>query len=218
MGCQRNVDIWQRMLKVRALVIKPKQDMDMWIKFANLCRKSGRLNLAEKSLNLLLEEGSPENPSRAPPQVVYAQLKYMWAKGQRPEALRHLVDFTTRMSQDLGLNPNDLITQPLPSEGPGIPKHVEDYTRLLARCFLKQGEWQIALNNNWRTETSEIILGAYLLATHFDDKWYKAWHNWALANFEVISLYTSQNAPSSNGITSNKIEFWRKSVMEIQMI
>ena len=55
-----------KMLKVRALVIKPKQDMDMWIKFANLCRKSGRLNLAEKSLNLLLEEGSPENPSRAP--------------------------------------------------------------------------------------------------------------------------------------------------------
>ncbi|KAI5952420.1 TOR1 [Candida jiufengensis] len=193
LGCQRNVDIWQRMLKVRALVIKPKQDMDMWIKFANLCRKSGRLNLAEKSLNSLLEEGSPENPSRAPPQVVYAQLKYMWTKGQRPEALRHLVDFTTRMSQDLGLNPNDLITQPLPSEGPGIPKHVDEYTKLLARCFLKQGEWQIALNNNWRSETSEIILGAYLLATHFDNKWYKAWHNWALANFEVISLYTSQN-------------------------
>ncbi|CAR66402.1 DEHA2F23452p [Debaryomyces hansenii CBS767] len=199
LGCQRNVDIWQRMLKVRALVIKPKQDMDMWIKFANLCRKSGRLNLAEKSLNYLLEEGSPENPSRAPPQVVYAQLKYMWAKGQQREALRHLVDFTTRMSQDLGLNPNDLITQPLPSEGPGIPKHVEEYTKLLARCFLKQGEWQILLNNNWRTETSEIILGAYLLATHFDDKWYKAWHNWALANFEVISLFTSQNNNGNNG-------------------
>lgn len=196
LGCQRNVDIWQRMLKVRTLVIKPKQDMDMWIKFANLCRKSGRLNLAEKSLNSLLEEGSPDNPSRAPPQVVYAQLKYMWAKGQQKEALRHLVDFTTRMSQDLGLNPNDLITQPLPCEGPGIPKHVEEYTKLLARCFLKQGEWQIALNSNWRAETSEIILGAYLLATHFDDKWYKAWHNWALANFEVISLYTSQNNKS----------------------
>lgn len=199
LGCQRNVDIWQRMLKVRALVIKPKQDMEMWIKFANLCRKSGRLNLAEKSLNYLLEEGSPENPSRAPPQVVYAQLKYMWAKGQQKEALRHLVDFTTRMSQDLGLNPNDLITQPLPSEGPGIPKHVEEYTKLLARCFLKQGEWQIALNNSWRTETSEIILGAYLLATHFDGKWYKAWHNWALANFEVISLYNQSEQNSTIG-------------------
>lgn len=197
LGCQRNVDIWQRMLKVRALVILPKQDMEMWIKFANLCRKLGRMSLAENSLNSLLEQGSHPSvlstahgsqlaPSRAPPQVVYAQLKYMWAKGFGKEALRHLVDFTTRMLQDLGLNPDDLITQPVPKDGPGVPKHVEEYTKLLARCFLKQGEWQIVLNSNWRTETSEIILGAFLLATHFDAKWYKAWHNWALANFEVI--------------------------------
>ncbi|KAF8004447.1 hypothetical protein HF325_001895 [Metschnikowia pulcherrima] len=200
LGCQRNVDIWQRMLKVRALVIKPKQDMDMWIKFANLCRKSGRFNLAENSLNNLLEGGSSDSSSRAPPQVVYAQLKYMWAKGQGKEALRHLVDFTTRMSQDLGLNPNDLITQPVPIDGPGIPKHVEEYTKLLARCFLKQGEWQIVLNNNWRTETSEIILGAFLLATHFDSKWYKAWHNWALANFEVISLHSLGNGRKTSNV------------------
>lgn len=218
LGCQRNVDIWQRMLKVRALVIKPKQDMDMWIKFANLCRKSGRFNLAEQSLNNLLEGGSSENPSRAPPQVVYAQLKYMWAKGQRREALRHLVDFTTRMSQDLGLNPNDLITQPIPSDGPGIPKHVEEYTRLLARCFLKQGEWQIVLNNNWRTETSEIILGAYLLATHFDDKWYKAWHNWALANFEVISLYTQNNRGSLTTNVMEQNDTVEKQAQQLQMI
>ncbi|ODQ81853.1 hypothetical protein BABINDRAFT_160083 [Babjeviella inositovora NRRL Y-12698] len=191
LGCQRNVDVWQRMLKVRALVVKPKQDMEMWIKFANLCRKSGRLGLAEKSLNSLLEEGNPDNPnSRAPPQVVYAQLKYMWTSGQRREALEHLIDFSTRMSQDLGLNPNDLITLPLPFSG---PKHVQEYTKLLARCFLKQGEWQIALNSNWRTELSEVILGSYLLATHFDDKWYKAWHNWALVNFEVISLSGERN-------------------------
>lgn len=201
LGCQRNVDIWQRMLKVRGLVIKPKQDMDMWIKFANLCRKQGRLNLAEKLLNMLLDTGGLDHALRAPPQVVYAQLKYMWAKGQQREALRHLVDFTTRMSQDLGLNPNDLITQPLPQQGRGISlkKHVEEYTRLLARCFLKQGEWQIALNSNWRTETLEIILGAYLLATHFDDKWYKAWHNWALANFEVLLLYQNNEDADDEG-------------------
>lgn len=218
LGCQRNPDIWQRMLKVRALVIKPKQDMEMWIKFANLCRKSGRFNLAEKSFKNLLDQGSTENHTRAPHQVVYAQMKYMWARGQKKEALRHLVDFTTRMSQDLGLNPNDLITQPIPSDGPGIPRHVEEYTKLLARCFLKQGEWQIVLNSNWRTETSEIILGAFLLATHFDDKWYKAWHNWALANFEVISLYT-QNA-RGNGPTNvmEQNDTQDKQVQQAQMI
>lgn len=200
LGCQRNVDIWQRMLKVRALVIKPKQDMEMWIKFANLCRKSGRLNLAEKSLNALLEGGSSEKPTWAPPQVVYAQMKYMWAKGEQKKALGYLVDFARRVSQGLGLNPEELITQPLPSAGPGMRKHVQEYTKLLARCYLKQGEWYIALNSNWKTDTkvSETILGAYLLATHFDSSWYKAWHNWALANFEVISLYTNQNSNLNN--------------------
>ncbi len=201
LGCQRNVDIWQRLLKVRALVVKPKQDMDVWIKFANLCRKSGRLGLAEKSLNSLLEEGDDPNTSRAPPQVVYAQLKYMWATGSQREALSHLIDFTSRMSHDLGLNPDDLITQPLPTHT--TIKNVQEYTRLLARCFLKQGEWQVALQPNWRTENSETILGSYLLATHFDSKWYKAWHNWALANFEVISLLTSKSAINQNDENEN---------------
>src|SRR5690606_37946587 len=57
LGCQRNVEVWQRMLKVRNLVVPPKQNMDMWIKFANLCRKSGRIGLAEKTLDSLLDNG-----------------------------------------------------------------------------------------------------------------------------------------------------------------
>jgi FKBP12-rapamycin complex-associated protein len=32
---------------------------DMWIKFANLCRKSDRLDLAAKTLNSLLGQSSP---------------------------------------------------------------------------------------------------------------------------------------------------------------
>ncbi|CRK36498.1 hypothetical protein BN1708_020005, partial [Verticillium longisporum] len=53
-GCQRNVDLWQRMLRLRQLVITPSENMHMWIKFANLCRKSGRMGLAEKSLKQLI--------------------------------------------------------------------------------------------------------------------------------------------------------------------
>lgn len=193
-GCQRNVDIWQRMLKVRALVVKPKEDMDMWIKFANLCRKSNRMGLAEKSLNSLLESDGGENPqaSRAPPAVVYAQLKYMWATGNQQEALKHLIAFTSSMSHDLNLHHDDIIAQPLPSERPGATPEIEQYTKLLARCFLKQGEWQVALRPNWKVEDPDSILGSYLLATHFDKGWYKAWHNWALANFDVISMFENK--------------------------
>ena len=36
------------------------------------------------------------------------------------------------------------------------------------------------------------ILHSYLLATHYDPNWYKAWHTWALANFEVIASLESR--------------------------
>lgn len=211
LGCQKNVDVWQRVLRVRSLVVKPKQDMQVWIKFANLCRKSGRMGLAQKALNSLLEEGGdPEHPNtaRAPPPVVYAQLKYLWATGSQKEALRHLIGFTSRMAHDLGLDPSNMIAQSVPQNSIIAPHHVKDYTKLLARCFLKQGEWRISLQSNWRMENPDAILGSYLLATHFDDNWYKAWHNWALANFEVISMITSGPKdhsvnglrPSTNGV------------------
>jgi FKBP12-rapamycin complex-associated protein len=38
----------------------------------------------------------------------------------------------------------------------------------------------------------EEILHAYYLATHYDPTWYKAWHTWALANFEVIGQMENQ--------------------------
>lgn len=196
LGCQKNVDVWQRILRVRSLVVKPKQDMDVWIKFANLCRKSGRLGLAQKALNALLEDsGDPRHPNtaRAPPPVVYAQLKFMWSTGSQKEALRYLINFTSRMAHDLGLNPSNMIAQDIPTSTVIPQSNVEEYTKLLARCFLKQGEWRVALQSNWREENPDAILGSYLLATHFDNTWYKAWHNWALANFEVISSLTDKH-------------------------
>lgn len=195
-GCQRNVDIWQRMLKVRALVIKPKEDMDMWIKFANLCRKSGRLGLAEKSLNRLLETDEYESQNGQVefyPKVLYAQLKYMWAAGSQEHALHLLVEFTNKMLQLLDLKSENIIDQPLPTDRPNVSDAVRENTKILARCFLKQGEWAVLLRDTWKNEDPDSILGSYLLATHFDKTWYKAWHNWALANFEFISLNEGKN-------------------------
>ncbi|OXT14572.1 hypothetical protein B9K06_25730, partial [Bacillus sp. OG2] len=101
--------------------------------------------------------------------------------------MSHLVDFTSKLSRDLGLNENEAITQPLPTNIPGITENIEKFTKLLARCYLKQGEWKIAMDEGWIENEAPSILGSFLLATHYDPKWYKAWHNWALANFEVIS-------------------------------
>lgn len=202
-GCQRNVEVWQRILRVRAMVVSPQDDMDMWIKFANLCRKSGRLSLSDKTLKSLMvidqdNNGLASNPH---PKVVYAHLKHMWASASqassdeqanqiRSHTLNVLREFTVQKTQDLGLNPDEMAVS-LPIDPSRISEDVAEYTNLLARCYLKQGEWQRAQSDDLVEETFPDILRSLLLATRFDQNWYKAWHTWALANFEVINHYES---------------------------
>ncbi|KAH8808527.1 armadillo-type protein [Xylogone sp. PMI_703] len=230
LGCQRNVEVWQRMLKLRALVISPKESMQMWIKFSNLCRKSGRMGLAEKSLKQLIgtdesldallpytKQGSVRfNQSLArtvPPQVNYAVLKYHWAAGQHAPALDGLKTFTSEMTEKLeaaqmaasGMNGINGEFHNVNGNMNGVygngvnglnanaanyllsPKAMADHTVLLARCYLKQGEWQVALKNgDWQHDHVDDVLTSYRAATHFNPTWYKAWHAWALANFEIV--------------------------------
>ena len=54
-GCQPDVEVWQRILQVRALVLRSEEEPTMWIKFANLCRKNDRMWLAEKTINSLTQ-------------------------------------------------------------------------------------------------------------------------------------------------------------------
>ena len=42
-GVQRNVEVWQALLSVRTLVLPMTEDTHTWLKFASLCRKSGRV-------------------------------------------------------------------------------------------------------------------------------------------------------------------------------
>ncbi len=207
-GCQRNVEVWQRMLKVRALVITPKENMEMWIKFSNLCRKSNRIGLAEKSLNSLLgtgEDVSSISPATsAPPQVMYAHLKYMWATGHQKEALTYLQDFTQTMSEDFDSPGGGLVlahgNKGMNGTANGYHGNThlplaktDEYTKLLAKCYLKLGDWQTFLQHgDWQHDHVQSILASYAAATHFNRDSYKAWHSWALANFEVVTSITSQ--------------------------
>ncbi|KAI7879884.1 FAT-domain-containing protein [Lichtheimia hyalospora FSU 10163] len=194
-GCERNVEVWQRILRVRAMVVSPEDDMEMWIKFANLCRKSGRFSLSESTLRSLMQAtiNSRGEPNA---KVVYAQLKHKWhsasqitspedASAVRNQALSILRDFTARNTQDLRLNPDEMAVS-LPIDPTLLPADAVEYARLLARCYLRQGEWQRALSYELTEDSIQDILRSFLLATRFDQNWYKAWHKWALANFEII--------------------------------
>ena len=221
-GCQRNVEVWQRMLKVRALVISPQQNLDMWIKFSNLCRKSNRIGLADKSLHsLTVANGKLASSSNIapPPEVMYAQFKYEWATGKHHDALRHLKAFTGSLSEELTMyhahttksvtvNGVNGVSGTEGTDGLGVlngingssghdsappVEDLERFTKLLSKCYLKQGDWQAALQRgNWKHDHVRDILSSYLAATQYNRDWYKAWHAWALANFEVVTSITSQ--------------------------
>eukprot|EP01138_Halocafeteria_seosinensis_P014561 gb/GECG01014866.1/.p1 GENE.gb/GECG01014866.1/~~gb/GECG01014866.1/.p1 ORF type:complete len:3652 (+),score=422.49 gb/GECG01014866.1/:1-10956(+) len=49
-GCQQNADVWQNMLSVRALVRQTEEDLDSWIKFANLSRREHRVSMSRRIL------------------------------------------------------------------------------------------------------------------------------------------------------------------------
>ncbi|KAF9006075.1 phosphatidylinositol 3-kinase [Cyathus striatus] len=191
-GCQPDVEVWQRILQVRTLVLNPEDDPLMWIKFANLCRKSERMVLAEKTINSLL---SPDrrthdhHHSKAPPNVVYAQLKYMWATGAKEESLTFLRQFSTSLSRDLQQESNEHVHRA------GVSKQkLAEVSKLLARCYFKLGDWQVQLSDDWTSRNVvQDILHSYFLATYYDPSWYKAWHTWALANFEVIGHIENQS-------------------------
>ncbi|EXA41461.1 FKBP12-rapamycin complex-associated protein [Fusarium oxysporum f. sp. raphani 54005] len=236
-GCQRNVEVWQRMLRLRAIVIAPTENMHMWIKFANLCRKSGRMGLAEKSLKQLIgtdaplisaipywnEQRQPAPNSRAAPaaQVIYAVLKYQWELGQQlpvnkkgniPEkTLYCLRKFTNDAAHRLEVARAHLAAQagndvnitgdygfqnPMDPSliSPHTSRALYDQTVLLAKCYLRQGEWLIALNkDDWQYTQVQDILLSYSQATKYNPRWYKAWHAWALANFEIVQTLTAGN-------------------------
>ncbi|KAI9151477.1 Serine/threonine-protein kinase tor2 [Paramyrothecium foliicola] len=238
-GCQRNVEVWQRMLRLRALVISPGENMHMWIKFANLCRKSGRMGLAEKSLKQLIgiEESlesvipywTADKPDRTgsvparniPAQVIYAVLKYQWEYGQQPgirpvqqlaertlyclqrftNDTAHRLDvakahLTAQAGSDINANLDyGFQNQMDPSlMSPQTQRALYDQTVLLAKCYLRQGEWLIALNkDDWQYTKVQDILTSYSQATKYNPRWYKAWHAWALANFEIVQTLSARN-------------------------
>lgn len=85
-----------------------------------------------------------------PPHVIYAQMKLQWSKGNSEETLDFLRGFTARLAQDLGLDSSAGDSHHLTSELYASGK-LADFTRLMARCYHKLGEWQMALHHDWDT-------------------------------------------------------------------
>ncbi|PNF25178.1 Serine/threonine-protein kinase mTOR, partial [Cryptotermes secundus] len=184
-GCQRVVEDWQRIIQVHTLVVSPQEDMYTWLKYAALCRKSGRLMLSHKTLVMLLGMDPSQNPDQPlpahHPQVTFAYTKHLWMSDRREEAYSQLHRFVQ----------SSLHPQTLQLMGQDEDKQQELRCRLLARCYLKLGQWQESLHGI-NEHTIPAVLQYYATATDHDATWYKAWHAWAYMNFETVLFYKQQ--------------------------
>ncbi|XP_052306680.1 serine/threonine-protein kinase TOR isoform X3 [Populus trichocarpa] len=193
-GAKRNVEVWQLLLAVRALVLPPTEDIDNWLKFASLCRKSNRISQARSTLVKLLQydpETSPENVRyHGPPQVMLAYLKYQWSLGEdhkRKEAFARLQDLAIELSSA----PNMQSITPISLMG-----STGQNVHLLARVYRTLGAWQWTLSPGLDDDSIQEILLSFRNATQYATEWGKAWHSWALFNTAVMSQYTLQGLPN----------------------
>ena len=163
------------------MVISPGEDAASYIRFANLCRKAKRVKIAESIIQQLLsDQVQKDSPIRASPGVVFAHLKLLWDTGDKDDSLNYLGNVCATLAREIGLDdPRKAIT--------GNFEEVQEVRRLLSRAYLKQGQWIQELRPEWTTELVDEVMQCYHNATQLDPKWYKAWHTWALCNFEVIT-------------------------------
>ncbi|EEB07941.2 phosphatidylinositol kinase Tor1 [Schizosaccharomyces japonicus yFS275] len=221
-GCQHDVDIWHHVLNIRALIIRPKESPEMWIKLVNLCRRSDRLTLASQCLSHLVGESSLDNIDFEKlkmynSHIAYAYLKCVWANGKREEALNHLSNFTSYLAKTYGYD-EETMGQRHDLGLLNIRDTSNDDLSFLAHCYNKQGKWKKLLDQDLSVNNADDILNCYYHATICDKSWYKAWHSWALANFEVVGYYEqAKPALFPSGCESNIISaikgFFNSSVL-----
>ncbi|MEQ2157411.1 hypothetical protein GOODEAATRI_001570 [Goodea atripinnis] len=204
-GCQRIVEDWQKILMVRSLVISPHEDMRTWLKYASLCGKSLRLALAHKTLVLLLGvDPSKQLDHPLPtthPHVTYAYMKYMWKSSRKIDAFQHMQHFVQGVQQQAQHAIAAEDHQRKQELHKLMARSVRVEEQIISLVFFpcvgntkgsQLGEWQLSLQGI-NESTIPKVLQYYSSSTEHDRNWYKAWHAWAVMNFEAVLHYKHQN-------------------------
>eukprot|EP00727_Mastigamoeba_balamuthi_P000853 m51a1_g10765 putative protein atypical group (2524) ;mRNA; r:20614-29506 len=185
-----DIDTWQSILRVHTLVLGPHDDLESWTKFAGLCAKSGRFNLAFKTLSGLVDVDEATDMARnlgriahEHPKVAFAYIKSAWASAQDAGAQREALAMLLKYRES-------------------IAALGEEHAKLKARACLRLGQWQLVLaqqqsqGDTFNESAIPQIIQSFRQATEYGPALYKVWHAWALINFEVVSHYERQGIAS----------------------
>jgi len=199
-GVQRSVEVWQALLSVRALVLPMHADARTWIKFASLCRSSGRADQGRRALVSLLRYDPAAVPATEPgfgsgsgaPLVMFAYAKHEWATAAgargRATALARLADLCGEVAPLGGAWPPPPDAPPAVAAGAAADGY---RAPLAARVSLRMGTWTWSATPRDDLDDAAVaaVLGHLETATSRAPGWARAWHTWALFNVQAMDHY-----------------------------
>nr|CDS34112.1 FKBP12 rapamycin complex associated protein [Hymenolepis microstoma] len=161
MGCQSVVEDWGRIIQLRRLVLDPKENMKSCLRYAGLCRRSGRLSLSFQIINRML----PSDPSNTDwnqiiespdPAIVFSYTKLLWSLNMRQEAVTRLQVLRDKVIEPLlrsNINKLEEASQEVVQQSllksemvSSLTKNIEDLKRLMSKCCRRLGNWYTDLH------------------------------------------------------------------------
>lgn len=192
-GVEKSVNVWQHLLVIRSIVLDPRDDADVWLKYAHLCRKGDHMNLALSALwrvgarPFIESIGSdPEKPLpitihgpdayKPHPKVAFSYLRLLFASGNEEVAIKQL-EFLTEILERATSEPEDIV-------------------QLRVHAYIKLAVWKMSYYEpkNRSAEIFQKALGFLNTATELDPDGYRAWHEWALMNFRAAEACARENS------------------------
>ncbi|VUZ45446.1 unnamed protein product, partial [Hymenolepis diminuta] len=156
MGCQSVVEDWGRIIQLRRLVLDPKENIKSCLRYAGLCRRSGRLSLSFQVINRML----PSDPSSTDwnqviespdPAIVFSYTKLLWSLNMRQEAVTRLQVLRDKVIEPMlrsSINKLEEASQEVGQQGlvksemvSSLTTNIEDLKKLMSKCSRRLGNW-----------------------------------------------------------------------------
>ncbi|KAG7401837.1 phosphatidylinositol kinase- protein kinase tor1 [Phytophthora boehmeriae] len=211
LGVERNIEVWQSLMLVRSLVFDPREDVDIWLKYARLCLKSGHINLAASALWRVGAQPFIRSVERDPYVPIPINLggnagaSQGFANGllsladsaaQDPRvAFSYLRHLWAENREDVALKQMDYFIEAL--EQHGDPTN-EDLRKLRVQVYIQLGEWQMSRAEPHKQSEGAFdhVLECLETATKLDPTNDRAWHEWALMNFRALEATVKESGQS----------------------
>ena len=130
----------------------------------------------------------------ANPRVMYSIFKYMWSCGHKTDALEGLEHFCSDLSKMYESSLNSARRQSrinsMASASIRLTNSLQSNNRkLLGRCMLKVGKWKLLIAEEEKRQIDyREIIKLQRDAADIRPNYYKAWHSWALMNYQMMFL------------------------------